>query len=155
YKQVASIFAARMADEARRFPRSVSIEAAFASLLPELILGLGAVQFAAIAARALTPREPPTVGVMHLHQPLVSVREQAAVVVDRLRRHRSVTFRALSADCENTLVVVARFLALLELYREGVVAFEQVSALGELHIRWTGADEGGVEVTDEFDVTVA
>jgi segregation and condensation protein A len=86
-------------------------------------------------------------------QPEVSIREQAAIQITALRRSRSSTFRALTADCEGTLVVVARFLALLELYREGAVVFEQVAPLGELHIRWTGTDEGEIEVPDEFDVS--
>ena len=87
----------------------------------------------------------------HLHVPLVSVREQAAVLVGRLRRLRAATFRALVSDCDTTMLVVGRFLALLELYREGVVAFEQVSPLGDLTIRWTGSDDGSVDVQDEYD----
>jgi len=151
YKQVAAIFSARMADEARRFPRVVGLERPFSDLLPEVLLGLGAQQFAALAARALQPKPQPTLSITHLHAPRVSVREQAAVLVERLRRVRTATFRTLTADCEGSLAVVARFLALLELYREAVVAFEQVTPFGELHVRWTGNDEGGVEVTDEFD----
>ncbi|MGZ4639944.1 MAG: segregation and condensation protein A [Actinomycetes bacterium] len=151
YKQVADVFAGRMADEAGRFPRAVTLEPQFAGLLPEVLLGLGPQEFAALAGRALTPRPVPMVSVAHLHAPQVSVREQAAILVTALQRARSSTFRALTADCEGTLVVVARFLALLELYREGVVMFDQVTPLGELHIRWTGADEGDVGVTDEFD----
>ncbi|HEX6921221.1 MAG TPA: segregation/condensation protein A [Actinomycetes bacterium] len=151
YKQVAAVFAGRMADEAGRFARAVTMEPQFAGLLPEVLLGLGPEEFAALAGRALAPKPVPTVSVDHLHAPQVSVREQAAILVTALRRSRSSTFRALTADCEGTLVVVARFLALLELYREGAVMFDQVSPLGELHIRWTGADEGEVGVTDEFD----
>jgi segregation and condensation protein A len=82
----------------------------------------------------------------------VSVREQAAIIVDRLRRHQTTTFRALIADCETTLLVIGRFLALLELYREQVVTFEQITPLGDLTIRWTGTDETDIVVTDEFDV---
>jgi segregation and condensation protein A len=151
YKQVAAVFAGRMALEAGRFPRAVTLEPQFAGLLPEVLLGLGPQEFAALASRALTPREVPTIGLDHLHVPQVSVREQAAIMVVSLRRARSTTFRALTADCVGTVVVVARFLALLELYREGAVAFEQVSPLGELHVRWTGSDEGEIGVTDEFD----
>jgi segregation and condensation protein A len=151
YKQIAAIFAGRMADEGRRFPRSVTMEPQFAGLLPEVLLGIGPEQLAVLAARALAPKPVPTVGLEHLHAPQVSVREQAAILVTHLRRTHSSTFRALSADCEGTLVVVARFLALLELYREGAVAFEQVEPLGELHVRWTGSDSGEVGVTDEFD----
>jgi segregation and condensation protein A len=94
------------------------------------------------------------VSISHIHAPRVSVREQAAVLVDRLRRHPTTTFRALVADCDTTLLVVARFLALLELYRDGSVAFDQVSPLGELHVRWTGAEEGdAVAVVEEYDGT--
>lgn len=151
YKQVAAVFAGRMAAEAGRFPRPVVLEPALAGLLPEVLLGLGAQEFAALAARALTPRPVPMVSIDHLHAPLVSVREQAAILVTMLRRSRSSTFRSLTADCEGTIIVVARFLALLELFAEGAVTFDQASPLAELHIRWTGTDEGDVEVPDEFD----
>lgn len=151
FKDVAKTLAGRMAEEAKRFPRSVAVEPHFAQLLPELVLGITPEQLAAIAARAMVPKLPPTVGLDHLHAPVVSVREQAAVIVDRLRRTRSTTFRALISDAPETVVVVARFLALLELFREGVVAFDQVSPLGELTIRWTGSDDGAVDVSDDFD----
>ena len=151
YKQVAAFFAGRMADEAGRHARSVSLEPHLAGLLPEVLLGLGPQEFALLAAKAFLPRPVPMVSVDHLHAPTVSVREQAAILVTALRRSRRSTFRALIADCEGTLLVVARFLALLELYREGAVTFEQVDPLGELHIRWTGTDEGEIEVPDEFE----
>ena len=152
YKQVAAFLAARMAAERGRYVRSVTLEPQFAGLLPEVLLGLGPAEFAALAARALAPKPVAEVSMAHLHAAKVSVREQAAILVSALRRSRSSTFRALTADCEGTVYVVARFLALLELYREGAVLFEQVSPLGELHIRWAGSDEGEVEVDDEFDV---
>ena len=104
-----------------------------------------------IAARAMTPKVAPTVGLDHLHAPAVSVREQAALVVARLRRDRTVSFRSLVSDADATLVIVARFLALLELFRESAIAFDQVEALGELTVRWTGTDEGDIGVSDEFD----
>ena len=151
YKEVAGILAERMAGESQRFPRAVGLEPAFADLLPEVLLGIGPDQFARLAAEALAPREQPTLSVAHLHAPRVSVREEAALLVTRLRRTGSATFRSLVADADSTLVVVGRFLALLELFREGVVAFEQAVALGELQIRWTGAESGEVTVDDEFD----
>src|SRR4051812_3283843 len=151
FKQLAGVFAERMDQAGRRHPRSVALEPRFAALLPELVMSITPEQLAAIAARALAPRPEPTVGLGHLHAPPVSVREQAAVLVGRLRRQRSTTFRALTSDADDTLVVVARFLALLELFRDGSVAFDQVTPLGELTVRWTGADEGDVEVSDEFD----
>lgn len=152
YKEVSALFAQRMATAAKRFPRAVGLEPQFAALLPEVLIGIGPDAFAALAARALAPKPAPEVSIAHIHVQRVSVREQAAIVVDRLRRHRTTTFRALIADCDSTLLVIGRFLALLELYREQVVVFEQITPLGDLTIRWTGADDGEVAVTDEFDV---
>ena len=152
YKEVAAVFAARMGAEALRFPRAVGLEQRYARLLPEVVLAIGPTELAAMAASALEPRPAPTIATAHLHQPRVSIREQAAVLVDRLRRSRSASFRALSADCRTTLHVVARFLALLELYRERVVAFEQLIPLGELTVRWTGSDVVPAELSlDEYD----
>ncbi|MEZ5116518.1 MAG: segregation/condensation protein A [Candidatus Nanopelagicales bacterium] len=151
YKQVAALFAERMAHEGRRWPRTVGLEPRFAELLPEVLLGLGPDEFAALAARALEPRPEPTLSTAHVHVVRVSVREQAAVLVDRLRRAGTATFRALVSDADTTLIVVGRFLALLELYREGVVHFDQITPLGELTVRWTGEQSGEVDVQDEFD----
>jgi len=151
YKEVSAELAHRMADAGRRFPRVAGLEPAFADLLPEVLIGLGPDAFASLAARALAPRAEPMVSVAHIHAPRVSVREQAVVLVDRLRRARTLTFRALVADAEDTVTVVARFLALLELYREAAVAFDQMQPLGELTVRWTGAEEGALDVHDEFD----
>lgn len=151
FKDVAATFAERMTREAKRTPRAVPVEARFAQLLPELVLGLSPEQFAAIAARALTPKPVPTVALDHLHAPVVSVKDQAWLLVERLRRLRSASFRALVSDAESTAVVVARFLALLELFREGAVAFDQMTPLGELTIRWTGSDSGDVVVEEDFD----
>jgi segregation and condensation protein A len=141
----------RIASESRRYPRGVGLEERFAGLLPEVLIGLGLDEFAALAARALTPKPVLEFSLAHIHAPTVSVKEQAALVVDRLRRHKTMTFRALSGDSPDTLTTVARFLSLLELFREGAVTFDQMSPLGELTIRWTGSDEGAVEITDEFD----
>jgi segregation and condensation protein A len=154
FKQVASMIGARMAGESKRFARSVGLEERFATLLPEVLIGLGLDELASLAARALQPKPVHELSLAHLHAPAVSVREQAALVVDRLRRQGTMTFRALSGDSPDTLTTVARFLALLELFREGAVSFDQVTPLGELTVRWTGAEDGEVEITDEFDGTV-
>ena len=153
YKQAAAAFAGMLEAQSRRFPRSVSLEPRYAGLLPEVLLGLGPREFAALAARALTPRPVPVVPVDHVHGGTVSVREQTAVLRERLRRVGRASFRVLTADCDGTLEVVARFLGLLELYRDGLVALEQAEALGELHVRWAGpADDDAVpEKGSEFD----
>jgi len=153
FKQIAALVQDRMAQEARRFPRAVGVEPRFAELLPEVLLGLDPAGLAALAARAMAPKDdvPAGVSLAHLHAPRVTVREQAIVIVDRLRRQRSTTFRALVADSPDTVTTVCRFLALLELFREAAVTFDQVTPLGELTIRWTGTDEGNIAVSDEFD----
>ncbi|HEY9392341.1 MAG TPA: segregation/condensation protein A [Mycobacteriales bacterium] len=159
YKQVAAWFRELETVQARRHPRAVTMEPRFASLLPEVLLGLGPDQFARLAAAAMTPKAPPVVSLDHVHAPRVSVREHAAILRERLARIGSATFRSLVADCSHTLEVVARFLALLELYRATVVAFEQVTPLGELHVRWTGVaadssvthgDGEGSDVDEEY-----
>jgi segregation and condensation protein A len=139
YKEVAAVFAGRMAAAGRRFPRRVPLEPRFASLLPELLWTIGPQEFAAIAARALTPREPPRVSVEHIHAAFVTIREQAVLIAGRLRVLGRASFRQLSSD-QGNYEIVASFLALLELYREDVVAFEQVAPLGELYVTWTGGD---------------
>ncbi len=154
YKDVSAVLGELLRRGARRHPREVGLDPEFAGLLPEVLIGLGPHEFAALAARALEPKPVATVSVSHIHAPRVSVREQAAILVERLRRHPTTTFRHLVADCDTTLLVVARFLALLELYRDGSVAFDQLSPLGELHVRWTGSTDGDVEVdTEEYEVT--
>jgi segregation and condensation protein A len=150
FKDVAAGIGAQLIEQARSVPRSVALEPHLAALLPELVLQIGLEELARFAAHAMRPRPPaPGVDMRHLHAPAVSVREQASVLVDRLRRSGSGSFRTLVADAATTGVVVARFLALLELFREGVVAFDQVSPLGELTIRWTGGDSD-VTVDDEY-----
>jgi segregation and condensation protein A len=140
-----------MQNETRRHPRAVGLEERFATLLPEVLISLGLAEFAALAAKAMQPKPVLELSLAHIHAPTVSVKEQAAIVVDRLRRAKTMTFRALAGDAADTLTRVARFLSLLELFREGAVAFDQVSPLGELTIRWTGSEEGEVTITDEFD----
>ncbi|MFF6805178.1 segregation/condensation protein A [Streptomyces sp. NPDC012616] len=152
YKQIADIFTHRLESEGRRYPRTVGLEPHHAELLPEVVISIGAEGFARLAVKAMQPRAKPQVYVDHIHAPLVSVQEQAGIVVARLRELGEASFRALVADTDDTLTVVARFLALLELYREKAVALDQETALGELLVRWTGGDgEAQPRVTDEFD----
>ncbi|MFM9595391.1 segregation and condensation protein A [Streptomyces scabiei] len=152
YKQIAEIFNRRLEEEARRYPRTVGLEPQHAELLPEVVISIGAEGFARLAVKAMQPRPKPQVYVDHIHAPLVSVQEQAGIVVARLRVLGEASFRVLVEDTDDTLTVVARFLALLELYREKAVALDQETALGDLLVRWTGGD-GDAEpvVTDEFD----
>jgi segregation and condensation protein A len=159
YKEVAAVLAGKMAVQGRRFPRRVPMEPRFADLLPEVLLGLGPVEFAAIAARTLAPRRPPVVSTAHLHIPRTSVREQAEILALRLRELRRATFRQLISDCAGTYEVVARFLAVLELYRESRITLDQVTPLGDLFVTWSdepvpadgrGADPDNADEEDDY-----
>ena len=154
FKEIAASFQTMIEAADKAFPRVVALDPALSALLPEVLIGVGPERFAAIADRILTPKAPPVVAVAHLHTALVSVSEQSRLVVEALRLSKTMSFRSLCHDADSTLVVVARFLALLDLYRQGNLRFNQVIALGELQISWTGSDEGDVEVTDEFDIPV-
>jgi len=154
FKEIAATFAAQIEAADKSFARVVALDPALSALLPEVLIGVGATRFAAIAERCLTPKTPPVVAIHHLHSSSVSVAEESKRVVEALRAGRTLSFRNLISDADSTLVVVARFLALLDLYRQGVLRFDQVMALGELQISWTGSDSGEIEATDEFEIPV-
>jgi segregation and condensation protein A len=143
FREAAGFLRANEVDQARRFARDVSLEPRFALALPEVLLGVGVEAFAALAVKALQSREPVEVSTAHLHVPRVSVREHAGILRRRLAGGATTTFRTLTSDCASTLEVVARFLALLDLHTRGSVSLEQLTALGELHVRWTAAAEEG------------
>ncbi|GGM30744.1 MULTISPECIES: segregation and condensation protein A [Micromonospora] len=151
YKEAAAHIADLEAVGGRRYPRAVTLEPRYAEALPDLVLGIGVERLRALAVRAMTPKPVPEVSIDHVHLVRVSVREHAEVLTERLRRAGEATFSLLCADCTATLEVVARFLALLELYREGLVAFTQDQALEELTVRWTGPADGGPALAiDEY-----
>jgi segregation and condensation protein A len=148
YKEVAGVFAARMTAAARRFPRRVPLEPRFAELLPEVLLGLGAAEFARLAALALAPKPPPKVSTEHIHSPVISVKDQARIIAALLRELGRASFRQLTANAQGAYEVVASFLALLELYRDDAVSFEQVTPLGELYVTWTGHQDTADSVNE-------
>ncbi|MFI7307459.1 segregation and condensation protein A [Micromonospora aurantiaca] len=151
YKEAAAHIAELEAVGGRRYPRAVTLEPRYAEALPDLVLGIGPERLRTLAVRAMSPKPVPEVSIAHVHMVRVSVREHAGIIADRLRRAGIATFSLLCADCAMTLEVVARFLALLELYRQGLVAFVQEQALEELTVRWTGPADGEAELTvDEY-----
>lgn len=137
FKEAAQWFSTGLDAESTRHFRSVRLEEKYRRQTPELVWTLSADDFAALAALAFAPRELPTVGLDHLHAPLVSIREQAAHVVALLRQGKSMTFRQLIAGADQLGVIVARFLAVLELYRSGSIGYDQLEPLGELTLHWT------------------
>lgn len=151
FRSVAAWIDATLATEGQHFVRPGGLEPEFSRLLPDVVFDLTPDGFAALASQAMEPRAIAEVSLTHIHQVRVSVADQAVLVAERLRRSGSATFRVLIADAPDKLTVVARFLALLELFRTGSVQFEQMTPLGEIVVRWTGSAVGEVEVSDEFD----
>ncbi|MDJ0334858.1 segregation/condensation protein A [Salinibacterium sp. G-O1] len=139
FKEAAQWFSGRLDTESTRHVRAVRLEEKYRKQTPELVWTLTLDDFAAIASLAFAPREIPSVGLDHLHAPLVSIREQAAYVVAMLRRGETMTFRQLIAGADQKGVVIARFLAVLELYRGAFIGFDQIEPLGELNIHWSAA----------------
>lgn len=150
FKAVASWCEHRMETCGRAAARQAGLEPEHLALVPELVINVTPERLAMLAADALT-REPPTVGLEHLYAPLVSVREQARILISRLRHRRSVTFAELVSDADGTPVIVARFLAVLDLFRDSAVALDQSDAFAELTVRWTGAETGEVDAGADFD----
>ncbi|GGN88674.1 segregation/condensation protein A [Actinoplanes lobatus] len=152
FKEAAAHIAELEATGARRWPRLVTLEQRYADALPELVLGVGPQRLLKLALKSFLPKPgPPQVSIAHIHQVRVSVKEHATLLRDRLRRAGTATFSLLVADCDNTLEVVARFLALLELYREGLIEFEQPVSLDELTVRWIGGDSDVELDIDDYE----
>ena len=154
FKEIAATFAERITLAEKSFARTTALDPHFASLLPEVLIGVGPERFAVIADRVLYPKAPPVVSVEHIHRPLVNVAEQTKFVVAALRLAKHLSFRALVHDAEEPMVVVARFLALLDLYRSGSLRFEQLEAFTDLQISWVGTESGEIAISDEFDTTL-
>jgi segregation and condensation protein A len=154
FKEIAATFAERISLAEKSFARTTALDAHFASLLPEVLIGVGPERFAVIADRVLFPKAPPVVSVEHIHKPLVNVAEQSKFVIAALRLAKHLSFRALVHDAEEPMVVVARFLALLDLYRTGSLRFEQLEAFTDLQISWVGSESGEIAISQEFDQSV-
>lgn len=154
FKEIASIFEKRIEAAERSFARTVALEAHLIDLLPEVVLGVSPERFAALAERALTPRDELTLSVAHIHVPLVSVAEEGERIIELFKARKTMTFRTICQSADSKLVIVARFLALLELFKEGVIRFEQLIAFGDLTVHWTGMEGRAVKVSDEFDIPV-
>ncbi|WP_314502674.1 ScpA family protein [uncultured Microbacterium sp.] len=154
FKEVSGWFATRLRAEDLRHTRAVRLDEKYRQAVPELVWTLSLDDFAALAILAMTPKEIPHVGLDHLHAPLVSIREQAAIVVTLLRDAGSLSFRELVAGATQPGVVVARFLSVLELYRHAALSFEQLEPLGELTLRWTAdrwSDENLASLGADYD----
>ena len=155
FKDMSQLMAQTMRTESARQARSVPLEPQFAKLMPELIWRTTPEEFAQIAIRALTPKEaaPTEVGVDHLHGSEVTVREEADQLRLMLADGQEHTFAELIADAETVLVVVVRFLSVLELFRDRAIDVRQDEPLADVWITWTAPEDWSPErLSDEHDV---
>lgn len=136
FKEIASWFGSALDLEANRIPRAVRLEERFRDIRPELRWELTLQEFGELAQLAFAPREIPGVGLTHLHASRVSIREQAGIMVERLRQRGSMTFRELISDAKDRAELVARFLGLLELYRLGAAGFIQADPFSDFTVVW-------------------
>lgn len=136
FKEIASWFGTALEIESTRIPREVRLEEKFKNLRPELVWETSLEDFAKIAQLAFVPKEIPGVGLTHLHAPKVSIREQARIMVERLRKAGRLSFRELIADCQDRAEMVARFLGILELYRIGAAGFSQEDPFSDFMVVW-------------------
>ena len=151
FKDVSVLFEEKLNNAPPRVPRTVGLDPGLAQLLPDVVMGISGKAFAELAIAAMTPKPEPTVSVSHVHSPPVNVRAEASFMVDQLRVCGTASFRELTAQCPDAPHVIARFLGLLDLYRQRVISFEQVGPLEELHVTWEGSPAGDVFVNAEFD----
>jgi len=140
FKEVATWFNTALNLESSRIARDVRMEERFKNQQPELVWSLSKEEFSRLAEETMRPREIPMVGMTHLHASRVSIREQAGAVVELLRKKGSLTFFELIREVKDRAVVVARFLAVLELYRMNALVFEQDTPLGDLLLTWRDND---------------
>ncbi len=148
FKEVSGWMSEALEREALRHTRQVPLEQKYVNSIPELRWTLSPDDFATLAMLAFTPREIPMVGLGHLHAPLVSIRDQATQVIALLKRGGPISFRSLIAGVAERGVIVARFLAVLELYRRSALTFQQLEPLGELTLQWVAADFGEDELAN-------
>ena len=140
FKDISAWFNTQFTLEAMRTARDVRVEERFREQKPELVWKMSLEDFSKLAEDVLTPKQIVGVGFTHLHAPRVSIREQAAEVITMLRAKPSLTFREVIAAVKDRAIVVARFLAVLELYRLSAIGFEQETPLGDLTITWRGTN---------------
>ena len=151
FKEAATLLGHNYDAESARVPREVALEPRFAALLPELVFSISPEEFAAVARKAMEPKPEPVteVGIGHLHGANVTIAEEAQTLHGKLSAHGTLDFGALIADADTQLVVVVRFLALLEMFRQKVITFEQPDPLGVLLVSLVDAARLDTDALDD------
>jgi len=145
FKDVARIFAS-LADEADlSFPRTVGPDERFAGLMPDLLEGTSVRRLQSAAIRALTPKPIPMVDLFHVNPIKITVADAVAELLDELPRVGQISFRRLTADLADRIEVIVRFLAVLELFKQGYVEIDQPERFGDIAVAWCAPDHVEIE----------
>ena len=153
FKDVAKIFHL-LADEADlSFPRTVGADERFAGMMPDLLEGTSLRRFQSAAIRALTPRPEPIVDLFHVDPIKITVADAVAELIDELPRIGRISFRRLTADLADRIEVIVRFLAVLELFKQGFVELDQPHRFGDIEVTWCAPSDASVEsiLIDAYD----
>ncbi len=154
FKDAAQVLGELAESASRSYPRTAGLEEQFLELAPDLLAGIDVDDLKAAYLRAMTPRPKPVVSIEHIHQVRVSVQDAVEELVDELPRMGRVTFRRLTEEFVERLEIVVRFLAVLELFKQGFVELDQPAAFGDIEIVWVGspalgvADMAGIDTYD-------
>lgn len=153
FKDVARVFSSLAEDADLSFPRNVGPDERFAGLIPDLLEGTSVRRLQSAAIRALTPRPEPIVDLFHVNPIKVTVADAVAELIDELPRVGRISFRRLTADLADRIEVIVRFLAVLELFKQGCVEIDQPERFGDIQIIWTAPDDVSVEsmLVDAYD----
>jgi segregation and condensation protein A len=138
----------------RSHPRMAGLEERFIDVAPDILAGVTAVDLAQALVRALTPKPAPRVDLDHVAPIRASVRDALEELVAELPNAGPTTFRRLAAHHRDRLEVIVRFLAVLELYKRGLVDLDQAGTFGELQIAWVGptdADAADLSTADMYE----
>ncbi|MDX2380065.1 MAG: ScpA family protein [Acidimicrobiia bacterium] len=149
FRDVSGVFAQLADDASRSFPRLVGPDERFADAVPDLLEGTTVTRLRNAAVRALTPRPVPVVDLFHVDPITITVADAVAELVDELPRIGAISFRRLTADLADRIEVIVRFLAVLELFKQGAVDLDQPERFGDIQVEWI-ADAN----FDESDVLV-
>lgn len=154
FKEASRILQVLLVDASRSYPRRSGPEECFLELTPDLLEGVTPDDLRSAFHRAIRPRPSPHVSLEHVTSIRVSVGEAIEEVVDELRRSPTITFRDLTAALVERVEIVVRFLAVLELYKQGLVELDQLESFGEITITWMGAGAGAgfdLELVDAYE----
>lgn len=142
FKDVAKILAAFVDDADRVYGRSVGPDERFSDVTPDLLEGITIEKLQNGFVRAITPRPRDEVNLYHVSPIRFTVAEAVEELMDELPRMGATSFRSLTSGLVERLEVVVRFLALLEMYKQGYIEIDQADRFGDISVHWTGIGPG-------------